>query len=439
MTIYDLVTSQAIAAYWNSFNEKTGTYLFESFFPARQQLGMELSYLKGASGLPVALKVSALDVKAVPRDRLGFSKITGEMPFFKESLLINEHDRQQLNLVMQSGVQSYIDMVMNKIFADKANLIRGAKASREWLRAQAVSTGKIELSSNGQVYSYDYQVPAAHKFTCPNFTDPDFDFIDYINECRKKIKTDTGTNPTRGVFADGILSKLAKNNLLRQKMYVLSQGIGTVTEKNVTDYLKSETGVTFVEYSDKFIDTDGTTKTFMPAWSISIFPDTQLGETVFGTTPEQSDLMSGNAANVEIVDTGVAVTAMKQDDPVTVETKVTMIVLPSLPLADQIAIIDVTPGADCTLKGLAIGTLELNPAFDPNITAYSLATSNASNKITAVANDDDATVVIKNGDTSVTSGAAATWTAGGNDVTITVTNDESEKVYNVTVMYNSAT
>ncbi|MNJ05565.1 hypothetical protein D3C73_1669570 [compost metagenome] len=51
--------------------------------------------------------------------------------------------------------------------------------------------------------------------------------------------------------------------------------------------------------------------------------------------------MSGSAANVTITDTGVAVTTVKATDPVNVETKVTMICLPSFEAADQVCMIDV--------------------------------------------------------------------------------------------------
>ena len=73
-----------------------------------------------------------------------------------------------------------------------------------------------------------------------------------------------------------------------------------------------------------------------------IFPQGKLGTGWFGTTPEQSDLMAGSAANVSITDVGVAVTTSKETDPVNVDTKVSMIYLPSFETADQVGIIDVT-------------------------------------------------------------------------------------------------
>ena len=58
-------------------------------------------------------------------------------------------------------------------------------------------------------------------------------------------------------------------------------------------------------------------------------------------SPEESDLLSSGVANVSITDTGVAITTMPKSDPVNVETKVSMISLPSFEAADQIFIADV--------------------------------------------------------------------------------------------------
>lgn len=64
---------------------------------------------------------------------------------------------------------------------------------------------------------------------------------------------------------------------------------------------------------------------------VALFPDGSLGSTVYGTTPEEIDLMSGyDNASTSIVNTGVAVTTHKTyGPPLTVETIVSQLVLPS--------------------------------------------------------------------------------------------------------------
>lgn len=90
---------------------------------------------------------------------------------------------------------------------------------------------------------------------------------------------------------------------------------------------------------------------------------------------------------------------------------------------------------DTTLASLALGGLTLTPTFNPTTTSYTAATTDSTNTITAAAADTTtpATVVIKNGSDTVTSGSAATWTAGANAVTVTVTNGGYTKTYNINV------
>lgn len=68
---------------------------------------------------------------------------------------------------------------------------------------------------------------------------------------------------------------------------------------------------------------------------------------------------------------------------------------------------------------------------------YEVETSNASNKVTAVAADEDAEIEIKLGDTVIENESSPTWEAGENTLTIKVTaSDEfasETKTYTVTV------
>ena len=86
-----------------------------------------------------------------------------------------------------------------------------------------------------------------------------------------------------------------------------------------------------------------------------------------------------------------------------------------------------------TLSALAIGSLTLTPTFDPDVLEYTATTSDATNKITATATDENATVTIASDDATIGSDNRATWATGDNVVTITVTNGTESAVYTVTV------
>ena len=342
MTIFDLIKAQEIVAYWQTLNQDREPYLLAELFPADKKLGLDLSYIKGSSGLPCVLKTSAFDVKAIPRERIGFEKLYTEMPFFKESLYIDEKLRQDLNMALETNNQAYIDIIVNRIFADSVQLLEAASAARERMRAMALTTGGLALAANGQSYSYDYQMPETHKLTNTDFNDDDYDICAYINETLDLIEDDTGVRPNRGIVSRAQWTKMKKNTLIAKNIYVLTNGVGTINDTTLRDYLFEQTGVEFVVYSKRYKDENKITKRFIPDDLVVLFPAGSLGKTWFGTTPEESDLMSGSSANVAITDTGVAVTTTKQTDPVNVETKVTMICLPSFEMADQVAIIDVS-------------------------------------------------------------------------------------------------
>ena len=144
-TIFELVTAPELTAYWEQITKDRPPYLGETLWPAQKKLGLDLKWIKGSQGLPVVLKPSAFDVNAVPRPRIGFERLSAQMPFFKESTYIDEELRQQLNMVLETGNQAYIDSVMNQVFNDEVRLLEGARARREMMRMMALTTGTISI------------------------------------------------------------------------------------------------------------------------------------------------------------------------------------------------------------------------------------------------------------------------------------------------------
>ena len=90
-------------------------------------------------------------------------------------------------------------------------------------------------------------------------------------------------------------------------------------------------------------------------------------------------------------------------------------------------------GDGTDLASLTIGSLTLTPAFDAGTVAYTAATQNATNTITAVAADAQAEVAITVNGSTHTNGQAAAWETGDNVVRVTVTNGNATKAYTVTV------
>lgn len=342
MTIYDLILSNEIVSYWEILSQDREPYIGEELFPDDKKLGLDLKWLKGSNGLPVVLKPSAFDVSAIPRPRIGFEKLTAQMPFFKESKTIDEELRQELNKVLESGNQTYIDAVVNRIFADETDLLEGAAAQRERMRMMALTTGTISMTGNGQDYDYDYGIPSNHKTTVTkSWSDKTAPIMEDIRTAMQTILDDTGVKVERAICSSKVMGYFRINNEIKSSIMVLTNGAGFVSDSAIKQYIKDELGLEIVTNDKRYKDENGQKQRYVADDVFVMFPSGKLGNTWFGTTPEESDLMTGSVANVTVTDTGVAVTTMKEEDPVNVETKVTMICLPDFPTADQVYIYDV--------------------------------------------------------------------------------------------------
>lgn len=343
MSIFDLIKAPELTSYWEEHIQDMPPYLGEELFPADKKLGLKLDWIKGANGLPVVLKPSAFDAGAVPRARIGFDKLSTQMPFFKESTYVDEELRQELNMVLETGNQAYIDAVVRRVFADETHLLEGARARREEMRMMALTTGAIAITANGQAYNYDYGMPADHKSTVTtSWSTTTSDPIEDMRTAMDKIEDDTGIRPTRGVCTRKTWGYLRKNEKIIKSIFVLSNGqVSALSDARLSQYLMDELGLELIVYGKRYKNDTGTATQFVPDDTVVLFPSGSLGTTWFGTTPEESDLMGGKVANVSITDVGVAVTTIEKADPVNVETKVTMICLPSFEAADSVYILDV--------------------------------------------------------------------------------------------------
>ena len=342
-TIYDVVDAKFTSVRWQEDDKDRTPFLLEAWFPADKQMGTELTYFKGKKPNVRPLDLSAYDVPALPLDREAFEKVTSEIPYFKNKMAINEKMRQELLKVLATGNQAYIDAVLGQIYNDNKTLLEDATLTREVMRAMLLTTGMIVMQSNGQAIAYDYGVPSDNKKTAswndPETSDPISDVRNYMDEIENK----TGIRPTNIIMNRDTYSKMIKSKAIRNSVLALTSVLGgavSVSDDRVKQYFLSETGATLYIYNKGYYNKDeNKVIKVIPNDTFVIFPDNALGKTVFGTTPEEADLLNGGTdATCEIVDTGVAITAWKEKDPVRVDTKVSMSVAPTLELPEAIVI-----------------------------------------------------------------------------------------------------
>lgn len=343
MSIYDLFNASEIAAYWTLRTANMPPFIGAELFPARKQLGINAQWMKGGRGMPQVIKASAFDAFVIPRQRVRMDLVQANMPFFKESLYIDEEMRQTLNQVAGGGNQAVIDMIMMKWLDDASELIEGAAATRERLRMMALTSGVIAFESNGQSFVFDYGVK--------NKGDASVAWTDYatsqpladIDRAKQAVANTSGATVTRAMLNAKTWGDLRASASIRGTLLPVGS-VGIITDGIMKQFMYDNLGIDFVVNDKRYKDEEGQSLPYVPDDTVVLFPSGPLGSTVFGTTPEESDLMSfPGSARVAIVDTGIAITTMPKADPVNIETKVSGIFIPTFESSDGVYIMDTSP------------------------------------------------------------------------------------------------
>lgn len=342
MKLSDVFNAQAIALNYTNAASNAIPYLGTGLFPAQKKAGLDLKWIKGHNGLAVSLAPSNFDAKSKFRDRVGISINETQMAFFRESMLVKEADEQEIMRV-QNSADPYAVQVLNNIFNDSQTLIDGANVVPERMRMQLLAPldGKVGINivANGVNYTYNYDPDGSWKkeHYAKIETDTDkwsaADTCDPMRDLENAMDAQEEASGNRPEIL--LMSKATFNYIKNSKKVqsgVLAQNVTAnvnYTTAKVKQYVEEELGVSIIIYNKQFKDESGTAKKFYPDNIVMMLPNGALGQTWYGTTPEERTLSARADANVSIVNTGVAVAVTVTDDPVNTKTTVSEIVLPS--------------------------------------------------------------------------------------------------------------
>lgn len=340
------INARNVRVIWEADLEKDRPpYLGEVFFPATKQVGLELNLIKGKQGLPVALVSANWDTDVLYRDRIGFSSLQAELPFFKEAYKMSEKLRQQI-LTMN---ENYVTPLFNQIFDEVVELLRGAEATVERMRMQLLGTGTISIQENGVDKQYDYGFVSANQFKTEGTlwsASGAKPFASLVAQL-KNYKALTKKPAKYMVIGADAYEKLMQDPDILDHFSKLAIPIPNPTENEVRAYIEARTGLQIFLADAEYVkarDKNKVATYFYPADRYTLLSTLDLGETVYGTTPEEADLLGGANANVlsgEVLANGVAVTTWKEVDPVCVSVKVSEVVAPSCPAIDKVYIVKV--------------------------------------------------------------------------------------------------
>ncbi len=352
MNIRDAFSAKAIALVNTEVASNKIAYLGSGLFPAKKKMGLDLKWIKTSKGLPVSLAPSTFDAVSTLRSREGFVITETEMAFFRESMIIKEADEQEIMRVTDAS-DPYAADVLSRIYDDANTLISGAAVVPERMIMQLLAPAdghpKISIQANGATYAYNYDPD--NTYSTNNFSElsgstdkwsdtTNSDPLGDVSKGLDAVEANTGERPTIMIISRKTMDYLKQNAKIKNA--ILAQNTSAtvfMNDKRVKEVFSNELGVNIVVYTKQYKNEAGTAAKFYPDGFATLIPDGQLGNTWYGTTPEERTLMGSGTADVSIVNTGVAVAVTVTNDPVHTKTTVSEIVLPSYERMDSTYVI----------------------------------------------------------------------------------------------------
>lgn len=352
MKIIDVYSAKAVALVQTEVASNRKRYIGEGLFPAKKKMGLDLKWIKTSKGLPVSLSPSNFDAVSTLRSREGFKMTETEMAFFRESRIVKETNEQEM-LRVQESTDPYVQEILSRVFDDANDLVEGARVVPERMIMQllAPSDGspKISIQADGVTYEYNYDPNNDYKTN--NFAElsgetdkwsdvENSDPLEDVSNGLDSVEAKTGERPSVMIVSRQTMNYLKKNKKI--KSAILAQNVTAnifMDDARVNELFSAELGVNIIVYAKQYKNEEGVVAKFYPDGFATLIPNGALGNTWYGTTPEERTLMGSKEADVSIVNTGVAVAVTVSNDPVQTKTTVSEIVLPSYERMDSTYVI----------------------------------------------------------------------------------------------------
>lgn len=372
INLSDVYDSAAVGVYVKKDKNAAIPDLGLAFWPNERKASIDLKFIRAANDMPVSLAPSNFDAKATIRARKGFSINKQEMAFFRESMVVSEHDRIEL-AKLNDVTSPFVKDVVENIFNDAKTLVDGADVVPERMRMQLLfpeaGGPSIYIASDSVTYQYNYDTDGSWaENNRKKLTDtamwgnvetatPLDDIAEIIEKATEPIKY--------LVMSQATMVLLRKNKQVQQA--VLSQNQTAVvymTDKIVKNLISElHPGVEILVYKKKYKDEEGKVHQFVPDGFVAFVPEGNLGKTWFGMTPEELAKLEAKEVDVTILPSGVAVAIVTTyDSTMQTMTVVSETLLPSYERMDSVYLLETGTAS----KAISVETLNSESAGAKN-------------------------------------------------------------------------
>lgn len=332
--IEDIISPRDLIDYTKENPAESG--FLSELFPTRKVEGLEYDYILGADQRPATAMFYAFDTPTQLDQRRGYERGAGDLALIKDKMKLDE---KEIYILEHPRTDSEAQFAIRKVYRDVDIILENIENRIEVLRAEALTTGAININENGLKTKIDFGIPVNHKGDL-SWNDPDHDVLEDLFNITELMETDTGFPVTHILTSKKVFYTLCKNKTIRSAIYgtekdryltptELNQNLSAMGFPTIsTDNRRYEV---VTQKNGKLIRT---LKRYIPEDSVLFLPDGKLGETIRGDTPEARGLRSSGIADVSPGD--VTLTYYDEVDPVAKYVKGSATAMVNFPYANQI-------------------------------------------------------------------------------------------------------
>lgn len=310
---------------------EANTFNLSQWLPSETIDDLVYQFEKGGGGLTEAASFRAYDASSDIGVRGGATRVSGMLPPISRKIPVGEYEQlKQRNAEVDEE---------EKIFDDAGRLTREIAARVELARGEAIFNAGVTIAENGVSASVDYGRDPAHSVTLDGVVNALWDDtetstpFDDLTEWVETYTDTTGELPAYALMPERI-ARYLRHNAQLCRMSTTDPVPPAVLTLDALNTLLKEHELPQIVTNDARVSFQGATTRITPADKVALLPakGDALGKTLWGTPVEAR---GADMALPTADQPGVLVANYRSEDPQTLWTKVTSIVLPVVAAPDR--------------------------------------------------------------------------------------------------------
>jgi hypothetical protein len=302
---------------------QVNTFSLHNYLPDAHVNDLSYKFTRGGGNLVDAAKFRNYDSESDIGRREGGATVWGELPPISRKIPLGEYER-----LTRRNLDTRAEELRAALESDSVRLVQGIAARVELARGEALFNASITLSENGVQGGVDFGRSAGNTVTAAaDWATASTAIADEIDAWQEYYLDLNGFLPERMLMPRVVFNYMRRNDQMKNIIFPnsASSSLPTLNPGQLMDALDAAGLPTPVLYDAK-VNVDGVSTRVTPADKIALLPpaSVQVGETLWGSPIESQDPRYGLAGN----EAGVAVGAYYTEDPQTLWTRATGIVLP---------------------------------------------------------------------------------------------------------------